>query len=207
MRKPAPSCSPPDSPLAPGRSRRLPLLRVACLAVRSGFSPEPAWPLCPQHLPDRWCVGAGDPIGRADSLQDTRRDTQSQAGTRRGSRSWRKCLRWGSGRRRAGPRKEAASGQLPDGAARMLDGAERDVDPGKTAQRAGPQRGLPRDDCPPHRTRGSLAGFEASERMVPSQVDTTSSPGDEAGTTAWAASKQGPMSILLHALLQPRGRL
>lgn len=58
----APSCSSvkitPGSRNSPAGSWGIPksahLIRVACLAVRSGLSPEPTYPLCPQHLPERW---------------------------------------------------------------------------------------------------------------------------------------------------------
>ena len=118
-------------------------------------------------------------MGRADSLQDTRQDTQSQALTGRGSWSWRKCPRGGRGQQRAGPGEEAASGQLPDRAARTLDGVELDMDPRRTTRGTRPQRGGPREECPPHEPRGSLAGAEASEQTVHSQAGTEFSPGDE----------------------------
>lgn len=100
-----------------------------------------------------------------------------------------------------------ASGQLPDCAARTLDGVELDVDPRRTIRGTRPQRRGPKEECPPHEPRGSLAGAEASEKTVHSQAGSKFSPGDEEGTTVWAASKQGPMSLLPHALLHPRERL
>ena len=135
-------------------------------------------------------------MGRADSLQDTRQDTQSQALTGRGSWSWRKCPRGGRGQQRAGPGEEAASGQLPDRAARTLDGVELDMDPRRTTRGTRPQSGGPREECPPHEPRGSLAGAEASEQTVHSQAGTEFPPGDEEGAAVWAASKRGLMSIL-----------
>ena len=106
-----------------------------------------------------------------------------------------------------GTGEEAASGQLPDCAARRLDGVELDVDPRRTTRGTRPQRRGPREECPPHEPQGSLAGAEASEQTVHSQAGSKFSPGDEEGTTVWAASKQGPISLLPHALLQPRERL
>lgn len=67
-------------------------------------------------------------------------------------------------------------------------------------------RGVPREECPAHGPGSGLAAAEASEQTVPSQAGTKFSSGDEERTTPWAVSKQGPMSILTHALLQPRDR-
>ena len=115
-------------------------------------------------------------MGRADSLQDTRQDTQSQVRPRTGSWSWRKCP-VGERAAQGGTGEEAASGQLPDCAARTLDGVELDVDPRRTTRGTRPQRGGPREECPPHEPRGSLAGAEASEKTVHSQAGQSSLQG------------------------------